>query len=168
MNVDSAYFIINGGLQKTVIETWVAERLKGFEAINEIAVRYGAELDKNASYGTLIEGLYFKVDPGKVWKPIAKLPGYYRPNKANKFGKEIFKALSLIKIPSQQDLAVKLGCPPFFQICGQHYGTEAGFSKVGLDFYVETPLRAPIKVMDGVIAIARAEYFTAVDAKKDA
>jgi hypothetical protein len=166
---DMRYYKVVSGEAHTIIKDWHAEVRAGYAKINEIAVRYGAEMDKHVMYGTKVEGLKFKAEPDqKLWRPIAKMPFYYRPNKKAKAGKEIAKAMWDIHIPSGTDLAVKLGCNPFFYNCGQHYMTDCGFKKIGENYFVELPFMTPMRQMPGADVIPRAEYFAAIDSTPDA
>ncbi len=158
------HYRISSGEGLEIITKWQAEREAGFAQVNEIGVRYNGVMDKHVMFGTRVEGIKFLETPDpKLWRPIAKTPGYYRPNKMTKAGREIFKALDAIRYPSDQDLAVRLGCRPFFPHFGAYYCTNLGYKKVGEDYYVELPLLAPMKVMPGSELITRVEYFTAID-----
>ncbi len=162
--MQNRYYRISPGEAYDIIVAWEAEKNAGFSKVNEIAVRYGGVMDKHIMFGTRVEGIKFTTSPDpKLWKPIAKVPGFYRPNKQTKAGKLLFQALDAIRYPSGQDLAVRLGCPPFFSQMGNHYCTDIGFKKVGDDYYAETPFFAPMKELTGAVLIPRADYFLAID-----
>lgn len=162
--MENRYYKIMDGEGWDIIEKWHSEVHAAYAQIAEIAVRYGADVDKHVMIGTKVEGLLFKEPPdAKLWNPIAAARGYYRPNKRGKAGKEIEKALSAIKMPSGQDLAVRLGCKPFFQMAGRHYCTDLGYKKVGQHYYVEAPFFASPPVKPGMEIIPRAQFFLMTD-----
>lgn len=161
---EETYYRITSGLPMVAMLEHAKAIADGHAAVNEIAVRYGAEMDKHATYGTRVEGLKFKSDPGRPWGPIgAAAPGYYRPLKRSKVGKEIAAALDLIRVPSQQDLAVALGCPPFFVMRGQYYCSAVGFQKVGDAFYISAPMFVVPRMDEGIERIKASEYHAATE-----
>lgn len=160
------HYKVSSGEGHEIISTWHAEVKAGHAKIDEIAVRYGAVATKYVMFGTKVEGLYFMAsnapDP-KLWKPIAKHLGYFRANKRTKGGKEIDAALDAIRFPSSHDLAVRLGCQPFFRMNGQHFMSDLGWQKVGEDYYLEAPFFSSPPVKPGMELISRADYYLAID-----
>lgn len=171
-DIATSYFKVTHGLAFEIVSQFVQERKTALATIDALCEKYGARKGRYASFGWTVEGLWFGTSPGQAWRPMKSkgMHGYYRPAKTNKAGRAILEELKPIRLPQDEELANKLGCPAFFtdfdtggQFCG-----SAGVNEVGGVFYLETAKYAPpavAKFGDGIVKIERGEYFTALDAK---
>lgn len=171
--INLAYCKITHGLAFEICDAFHKDTKAMEEKVAAICTKYSAVKGRYLSCGWAVEGLYFITRPGVGWRAAGGKghQGYYTPSKTSKLGREILAELQTIKIPQPEELAVKLGCRPFFMAedGGQYCGSVA-INLVGGVFYLEgSQVNMPRgeKFGDGMVRIERADYYAAID-KKDA
>lgn len=115
--------------------------------------------------GNTVEGLHFKVDPGKDWKRIKGVVGGYKPNGRTKAGQEWKRKLGLIHLPIGEDLAVALGFEPFFYQDGGQWCSQATIVEIEKVFFISLPVNVRGKNLP-MTSMTRGEFYTVTDAAK--
>jgi hypothetical protein len=127
--------------------------------IKALVETFGAAPCREVTQGTALIGFYFGSKPSRDWLAIKGHSGYFKPNGRTLNGQDIAKKLAAIHIPQTMDLAVDLGCRPFFM----GFCVDVGLVKVGEVFYLEAPKYDPPTLVDGIEPMSRGEYYIAVD-----
>lgn len=167
-----SHYKVTHGLAFEVIRQFSDKRKDALVAIDIMCAKYGARKGRFMSWGSKVEGLWFDARPDKAWRPAkAKgCHGYWVPAKTNKIGRLIAEELKVFSLPQDEELAVALGCPPFFTDFedGGQYCASVSVNERGGVFYLESAKYAPPdmqKFGEGMVKIERGEYYTAIDAK---
>lgn len=108
------YHKIIDGPAYQICQQYEQQLNQAIKQINELAQKYHAQKERYQGLGSKVIGLYFGLfTVPNGWKKTKSL-GYCIPNKRNKLGKEIAEELNKINLPSTEQLAIDLGCRPFF------------------------------------------------------
>lgn len=85
-------------------------------ALEAVAKKHGAVVGRYLRCGSKVEGLALAGRPMRAdgWNASRRHPGYYTPGKS-KLGKTIKAELDAIDLPTTEQLAIDLGCEPFFR-----------------------------------------------------
>lgn len=132
------HYQVTHGLPFEVCAKHLAERDAAVAQVEAAIAKYGATPGRWLSYGTQVQGLHFRSAP-PGWVTRKSCMGYYVPNKKTAVGREARALLDDIKIPPTEELAVNLGCEPFFTDLddGQMYCANVSVFAHGGTFYLQ-------------------------------
>ncbi len=170
--MSNAYCLITSGPMFGICDAWLKAVQKGDEAVNALALKYGATPGRMLRCGPKLEGLYFP-RPADVlvlnkrgWRVAGKRhPGYYKPDIRKQAGRDIEHELNAVTLKTFEDLANDLELPPFFKDEGGDWCTAVNCFMRGGVFYVEFPgcFSYHFAKKDGIELIPEWQYLKAKD-----
>lgn len=142
-----------------IADNWINERAKVLAEIRAYAPTIGASPDKYSHIGDKVDGLHFPRGAPTGWRRMGEThPGFYRPRNSAA-GKPYAIRLAGWTLPDGEELAQRLGLPPFFASDGGGYCSSATATKVKGVIYVEIPEILTTSMTEpGTTEITKAEY----------